>query len=109
MLDQLPVNRCTYAAGTDSRNLPSIKIEFNEKEMDAVEEYARHCGESIPNLVRKLVIRDATLADGYGADDSSYDFKIILPPENSSSADRERIQDTYNRVRRIMGWKEIQL
>ncbi len=92
-----------------SRNLPSIKIELNDKEMDAIEEYARQCGESIQSLVRKLVIRDATLADGYGADDSSYDFRITLPLENSSSADRARIQDTYNRVRRIMGWKEIQL
>jgi hypothetical protein len=92
-----------------SRNLPSIKIELNEKEMDAVQEYARQCGESIQSLVRKLVIRDATLADGYGADDSSYDFRIMLPSENSSSADRARIQDTYNRVRRILGWKEIQL
>jgi hypothetical protein len=91
------------------RNLPSINIELNEKEMDAVQEYARQCGESIQSLVRKLVIRDATLADGYGADDSSYDFRIILPSENSSSADRARIQDTYNRVRRILGWKEIQL
>lgn len=89
--------------------MPSIKIELNEKEMDAVEEYARQCGESIQSLIRKLVIRDATLADGYGADDSSYDFRIILPSENSCSADRARIQDTYNRVRRIMGWKEIQL
>jgi hypothetical protein len=89
--------------------MPSIKIELSEKEMDAVQEYARQCGESIQSLVRKLVIRDATLADGYGADDSSYDFRIVLPSENSSSADRARIQDTYNRVRRIMGWKEIQL
>ncbi len=89
--------------------MPSIKIELSEKEMDAVQEYARQCGESIQNLVRKLVIRDATLADGYGADDSSYDFRIMLPSENASSADRARIQETYNRVRRIMGWKEIQL
>jgi hypothetical protein len=54
-------------------------------------------------------MRDATLADGYGADDPSYDFKIMLPSENSASADREQIQNTYNKIRRIMGWKEIQL
>jgi hypothetical protein len=77
--------------------------------MDALEEYARHCGESVQSLVRKLVMRDATLADGYGADDPSYDFKIMLPSENSASADREQIQNTYNKIRRIMGWKEIQL
>jgi hypothetical protein len=77
--------------------------------MDAVQEYARHCGETIPSLLRKLAIRDATLADGYGSDDASYDFKIMLPSENSASADREQIQNTYNKVRRIMGWKEIQL
>ncbi|MCI0556899.1 MAG: hypothetical protein MN733_00255 [Nitrososphaera sp.] len=89
--------------------MPSIKIEFSEKELDAVAEYARQCGESIPNLVRKLIIREATLADGYGAEDSSYDFKVAMPPENTASADRQRLQESYNRVRRILGWSEIQL
>jgi len=89
--------------------LPSIKIELTEKEMDAIAEYARQCGESISNLVRKLVIRDATLADGYGADDPSYDFRVLMPLENSASGDRRWLQDSSNCVRRILGWKEIQL
>lgn len=87
--------------------MPSIKVELNDKEMDAVAEFARQCGESIPDLMRKLVIRDATLADGYGADDSSYEFRMILPTEGRASSDREVIERSYNRVRRILGWKEI--
>jgi hypothetical protein len=87
--------------------LPSIKVELSEKELDAVAEFARLCGESIPDLMRKLAIRDATLADGYGADDSSYDFRMILPVEGHASSDREVIERSYNRVRRILGWKEI--
>lgn len=87
--------------------MPSIKVELSEKELDAVAEFARLCGESIPDLMRKLAIRDATLADGYGADDSSYDFRMILPVERRASSDREVIERSYNRVRRILGWKEI--
>jgi hypothetical protein len=87
--------------------LPSIKVDLNDKEMDAVAEFARQCGETIPDLMRKLVIRDATLADGYGADDSSYEFKMILPIEGRAYSDREIIERSYNRVRRILGWKEI--
>jgi hypothetical protein len=89
--------------------LPSVRVELTKKEMDAAEEFARQCGESVPELMRKLIIRDATLADGYGADDSSYDFKLILPLEGRRSSDREAMEQTYNRVRRILGWREIQL
>lgn len=88
--------------------MPSIEIELSDREMDALAEFARQCGESIPNLVRKLIIRDATLADGYGADDSSYDFRLTQPGY-SASADRERVQESYNRIRRILGWKQIRL
>jgi hypothetical protein len=89
--------------------LPSVRVELSEKEMDAAEEFARQCGESVPDLMRKLIIRDATLADGYGTDDSSYDFKLVLPLEGRRSSDREAMELTYNRVRRILGWREIQL
>ena len=77
--------------------------------MDALAEFARQCGESVPELVRKLAIRDATLADGYGADDSSYDFRLVLPAEGSGPSDNLAIEQNYNRVRRILGWKEIHL
>jgi hypothetical protein len=89
--------------------LPSVKVELSEKELDAVAEFARQCGESVPDLMRKLVIRDATLADGYGADDSTYDFKLILAAEGSGRSDHEDIERTYNAVRRILGWREIHL
>jgi hypothetical protein len=77
--------------------------------MDAAEEFARQCGESVPDLMRKLIIRDATLADGYGADDSSYDFKMALPLEGRGPSDRDAMERTYNKVRRILGWSEVQL
>ena len=77
--------------------------------MDAAAEFARQCGESVPELMRKLIIRDATLADGYGADDCSYNFGLKLDLEGSTSTDRKNIEQSYNRVRRILGWKEIRL
>jgi hypothetical protein len=89
--------------------LPSIRVDLTEKELDAVEEFARSCGESVPDLMRKLAIRDATLADGYGADDSSYDFKVVLPTEGSGISDGNDIERTYNTVRRILGWRQITL
>ena len=91
----------------DRAELPSVNVQLSEKELDAVSEFARLCGESIPDLMRKLAIREATLADGYGADDSSYDFRVTLPPEGNDSSDHEIIETGYNRVRRILGWKEI--
>ena len=89
--------------------LPSVNVEMSEIEMDAAAEFARLCGETIPDLMRKLIIRDATLADGYGAEDSSYDFKLVLPPEGCSVSDNKVIEIGHNRIRRILGWSEIRL
>lgn len=77
--------------------------------MEAVAEFARQCGESVSELMRKIAIRDATLADGYGVDDPSYDFGVMLPIEGRDTSDREALELGYNRVRRILGWKEIHL
>jgi len=91
------------------QELPSLRVDLSEKEMDALAEFARQCGESVSELVRKLAIRDVTLADGYGADDSAYDFRLVLPIEGHASSDNLAIEQSYNRVRRILGWKEIHL
>ena len=89
--------------------MPSVSVKLSQQELDAVAEFARQCGESVPELLRKLAIRDATLADGYGADDPSYDFRVILPAGGHAFSDREVLELGYNRVRRILGWKEIRL
>jgi hypothetical protein len=87
----------------------SIKVELDEKEFRAIAEFARMCGEPIPELMRKLVIRDATLADGYGSQDSGYEFRMLLPVEGTLPLDNKVLEENYNKIRRIMGWDEISL
>ncbi len=87
----------------------SIKVELNEKEFRAIAEFARMCGEPIPELMRKIAIRDATLADGYGAESSDYEFRMAVPIESTLFLDRKKLEENYNKIRRIMGWNEIRL
>jgi hypothetical protein len=77
--------------------------------MQALAEFARQCGETVPDLMRKLAIRDATLADGYGVDDESYDFRANLSPECGDSSDKRKLEHECNTVRRILGWRQIHL
>ena len=92
-----------------SNKLPSIRVDLSSRELAAIIEFARQCGESVPDLVRKIAIREATLSDGYGADDPSYNLKIAMPAEGHASTDHQFVQSNHNLVRRIMGWKEIKL
>ena len=86
-----------------------MKVELNPQEMEAVAEFARQCGESVSDLLRKLAIREATLSDGYGADDPSYNFGVMIPVEGQYSSDQRFVEVGYNRIRRILGWREIKL
>jgi hypothetical protein len=87
----------------------SIKVELNEKEFRAIAEFAKMCGEPIPELMKKLAIRDVTLEDGYGPKDSNYEFRMVVPIESTLSLDRKTLEKNYNKIRRIMGWTEIRL
>jgi hypothetical protein len=87
----------------------SIKVELNEKEYQAIAEFAKMCGEPIPELMRKMAIRDVTLADGHGAESSDYEFRMTVPIESTIYLDRKKLEENYNKIRRIMGWNEITL
>lgn len=87
----------------------TIRIDLEEKEFRAIEEFAKMCGESMPVLMRKIAIRDATLADGCGTDDPGYGYKMTLPVESNLTLDKNMLEEKYNRIRRIMGWSEIKL
>jgi uncharacterized protein DUF6290 len=90
-------------------SMPSITIELTNKELNAVREYANQCGETISELARKALIREATLADGYGSDDPQYEYQMIIPAKATRSKENTLIQENYNRIRRILGWSEITL
>jgi hypothetical protein len=89
--------------------LPTISSEITQKELEAIREYANLCGETISDLVRKALIREITLADGYGADDAQYEYAMAVPAKGLKSTDHRIIQANYNKIRKILGWKEIKL
>ena len=77
----------------------SLMIPLAESEEAAIREYARLCGESTADLVRKVVIRDATLADGFGSDDPFYDYEVMLPDQLSPNARRKLLEEGYTKIR----------
>ncbi len=88
-----------------------IVVRLTKKEALAIREYASQCGETIPDLMRKAIIREATLADGYGADDQVYCYSIKLPSDQSHSIRKEQdtVQENCNKIRSILGWTNIKL
>jgi glutathionyl-hydroquinone reductase len=49
------------------------------------------------------------LADGYGADDPQYEYHMTIPARALRSKEHQIIQENCNKIRRILGWKEIKL
>ncbi len=89
--------------------MPVITSELTQPELDAIREYANQCGETISEIVRKSLIREATLADGYGADDPQYEYQMVVTSRGLRSNEHKIIQENYNKIRKILGWKEIRL
>ncbi|MEW6603279.1 MAG: DUF6290 family protein [Thermoproteota archaeon] len=89
--------------------MPTITAELSQKELEAIREYSNLCGMTLSELVRKTLIREITLADGYGADDPQYEYQMVVPAKSLRSKDHKIIQENYNKIRRILGWKEIKL
>lgn len=89
--------------------MPTISTEVSRKEFDAIIEYANLCGETVSELVRKSLIREITLADGYGTDDPQYEYRMSQSESPSRNRDFAIIQGNYNKIRRILGWAEIKL
>ena len=88
-----------------------LVVRLTKKEALAIREYASQCGETIPDLFRKAIIREATLADGYGADDEAYRYSMKLPSGQSHSIrkDQDIVQENCNKIRSILGWTSIKL
>lgn len=89
--------------------MPVIRVKVDEKEMRAISEYAAQCGETVPEIVRKTIIRDATLADGFGPESPRYSISMVVPRNCTASAEQRFTERNYNKIRRIMGMGEIRL
>ncbi len=89
----------------------SIAVQLTIEEALAIREYARQCGETVSDLIRKAVLRQATLADGYGSDDAEYDYCYELPTGKSLSQLQETklVEQNCNHIRSILGWTKIKI
>ena len=85
--------------------MPTISANVDKKELDAIREYANACGETMSNLIRKVLLTDATFMNFYW-DSKLYDYEISIPDNSSSDEENQIVLDTYNRIRRILGLEE---
>lgn len=88
--------------------MPTISAKVNKKELDAINEYANVCGESVSNLVRKAMIRHITFMDGF-KDYDEYRVGVSIPENASGEEETQIVQNAHNKVRRILGLEEVEL
>lgn len=58
--------------------MSTISAKVSKKELDAIQEYANACGETMSNLIRKVLIRESTFMNG-SADVEEYHCFISIP------------------------------
>jgi len=85
--------------------MPTVSANVSKKELDAIREYANACGETMSNLIRKVLLTDVTFMNFY-CDSKEYHYDISVPDNVSSEGEDEIILGTYNRIRRILGLEE---
>jgi hypothetical protein len=89
--------------------MPTISAKVNQKELDAICEYANQCGETVSNLLRKVMIQEATFMNaGFNEGCEDYQCKMAIP--NSNLNEEEAIMErNFNKIRSILGLKQIKL
>jgi len=88
--------------------MATISAKVSKKELDAINEYANACGETVSNLVRKAMIKHVTFMDGFERH-QEYDVGISIPDNISGEEEDHIVEGTYNKIRRILGFEEIKL
>ncbi|MCH7560601.1 MAG: hypothetical protein IIC67_04390 [Thaumarchaeota archaeon] len=85
--------------------MPTISANVSKKELDAIREYANACGETMSNLIRKVLLTDATFMNFY-SDSNEFRYCISTPDNLFGDEEDKILIDTYNRIRRILGLQE---
>ncbi len=85
--------------------MPTISAKVSKKELDAITEYANVCGETVSNLIRKVMINNATFMNFYSGS-PEYDYSISVPDNVSGEEEDKIVLGAYNKIRRILGLKE---
>jgi len=84
----------------------TISAKVSKKELDAIREYANACGETMSNLIRKVMIREAMYLNCFGGP-KEYECNISVPDNASGEVDNEIMKNSINKIRRILGIEEI--
>jgi hypothetical protein len=92
-----------------SADVRLIIIPVSRIEERVIVEYAQACGETVPELIRKAMIREATLADSASHDSPDYHYSIRVSSALSDKETQRAIEATYNKIRKLMGWRPIRL
>ena len=87
--------------------MPTVSAKINPKEYAVISHYANCCGETISNLIRKVLIKEATFSGGFGGS-AEYNCDVIIPDGCSSEEDSKSTKDAYNYSRRVLGFEEIE-
>lgn len=88
------------------QGMPTVSSKVSKKEHDAIMSYANACGETVSNLIRKVLIKEVTFYDGFGGP-KEYECVIHVPDNVSGDEDDEITKEAYNYCRRILGFEEI--
>ena len=68
--------------------MPTISANVSKRELDAIREYANACGETMSNLIRKVMIGEAIFINCFH-DATEYEIEISIP-DNSTSEKRTK-------------------
>lgn len=86
--------------------MPTISSKISPKEYEVISHYANCCGETISNLIRKILIQEATFYGGFGGN-KEYECRIFVPENVTDEQESKIIKEGYNKSRRIIGFEEI--
>ncbi|MDC8451318.1 MAG: hypothetical protein LV477_00250 [Candidatus Nitrosotalea sp.] len=86
--------------------MPTISAKVSKKELDAIHEYANACGETVSNLIRKVVIGEAIFIH-WTNDSKEYECEISIPDNISGNEETRIVKETHNKIRRMLTLKEL--
>lgn len=89
--------------------MKTIRISVSQKEADAIREYAIMCGESVSNIIKKIVIQEITFMKNEPCGSSAYDYNMLVPMDVSIKKEEQIIEANYNKIRQILGLQKIKL
>lgn len=90
--------------------MPTICIEVSEKESSAIESYAVMCGEATSELIYKIVIQEITfMKNDILEKPEIYEYRMMIPIDISIYDENKIIEANYNKIRKILGLKKINI